>query len=89
MVDNICLDVIIATEGSPIILCNGINSRIALKKGSEFWIGLIYCLCNPSKKVYLSPCIDIAYYLNRERYDFTNYIFVLTNGEFSYYENKI
>ena len=88
LVDISCLDVIVATEGNPIILCNGINSRIALKKGSEFWIGLIYCLCNPSKKVYLSPCIDIAYYLNRERYDYTNYIFILTNGEFSYYENQ-
>ena len=81
------LDIIIATDGNPIILCCGVSSRKVLSKDSEFWIGLIDCLCKPKRKTYLSPCIDISFYLNMERTDYTNYIFILTDGLFDKIEN--
>ena len=82
------LDVIITTDGNPIILCCGLSSRKILSKESDFWIGLIDCLCKPKIKTYLSPCIDIAFYLNMERTNYTNYLFVLTDGLFEEKENN-
>ena len=58
------IDIIIASDGNPIILCCGLSSRKIFKRESDFWIGLISCICNPKVKTYLSPCFDIAYYLN-------------------------
>ena len=82
------LDVIIATGGNPILLCCGLSSNKVLSKRSDFWIGLIDCLCKPRDKTYLSPCIDIAFYLNMQRTDYTNYIFVLTDGFFNENESN-
>ena len=45
-------------------------------------------MCKPKVKTYLSPCIDIALYLNMERTDYTNYLFVLTDGLFDETENN-
>ena len=87
-VDIPYLDIIIAKGGNPIFLCCGLSSRKVLSKESEFWIGLIHCLCNPKVKTFLSPCIDIAYYLNMERTDYSNYLFVLTDGLFDLKENN-
>ena len=81
------LDVIVATGGNPLILCCGLSSRKILKKGSDFWIALINSLSNPKEKTYVSPCIDIAFYLNMERTDYINYLFVLTDGLFNETEN--
>ena len=82
------LDIIIATGGNPIILYCGLSSRKVLSQDSEFWIGLIDCLCRPKEKTYLSPCLDLAFFLNIERTDYTNYIFVLTDGLFDKKENN-
>ena len=82
------LDVIISSDKYPIILCSNLNSKIILDKNSDFWISLIYYLCNPAEKTYLSDSIDISYYLNRERNDYNNYIFILTDGICDYEEKK-
>ena len=82
------LDVIIATGGSPIILSCGLSAKKILQKDSDFWIALIHSLCNPKEKTYISPCIDIAYYLNLERTDHINFIFILTDGLFNQEENN-
>ena len=87
-VDVPYLDVIVATGGNPIILCCGLSSRKIFAKESDFWIGLIDCLCRPKMKTYLSPSIDIAFYLNMERINYSNYLFVLTDGLFDEEENN-
>ena len=39
-------------------------------------------------KTYLSPCLDIAMYLNMERINYSNYIFVFTDGLFDQKEHN-
>ena len=82
------LDVIIATNGNPIILRCGLSSKKVLSKESDFWIGLIDSLCKPKMKTYLSPCLDISLYLNMERMNYSNYIFVFTDALFDQKENN-
>ena len=87
-IDITYLDVIITSNEYPKILCSNLNSKKILNENSDFWISLFYYLCNPDEKTYLSESIDISYYLNRERNDYNNYVFILTDGLFSYEEKE-
>ena len=82
--DNIpCLDIIVSQVNEPIILCSEKSANEILSERSPFWAVLFSCLeGQPSSD--LASAIKAAYNLNRaRRTDFTNYIFVLTDGLYS------
>ena len=82
--DNIpCLDVIVSRVKEPIILCSEKSANEILSEKSSFWAVLFSCLeGEPSTD--LASAIKAAYNLNRaRRTDYTNYIFVLTDGMYS------
>ena len=83
-----CLNVIISTKNIPEILCSHLSSKQVLKKGSDFWSSLMKSLSHSKQNTSLSSCLEISYYLNREREDYTNYIFVLTDGMFNNEEKE-
>ena len=79
--DNIpCLDIIISQAREPIILYPEKSANEILSEKSPFWAVLFSCLeSQPSSDLALA--IKAAYNLNRaRRTDYTNYIFVLTDG---------
>ena len=82
--DNIpCLDIIVSREKEPIILCSEKSANEILSERSPFWAVFFSCLLGqPSSD--LASAIKAAYNLNRARKkDYTNYIFVLTDGMYS------
>ena len=82
--DNIpCLDIIISRAKEPIILCSEKSANEILSERSPFWAVFFSCLVGePSSD--LASAIKAAYNLNRARKkDYTNYIFVLTDGMYS------
>ena len=82
--DNIpCLDVIITRSKEPIILCSEKSSNEILADKSQFWPVFFSCLEGESSSD-LASGIKAAYDLNRaRRNEYTNYIFVLTDGLYS------
>ena len=82
--DNIpCLDIIVSRVKEPVILCSEKSANEILSEKSSFWAVLFSCLeGEPSTD--LASAIKAAYNLNRaRRTDYTNYIFVLTDGMYS------
>ena len=79
--DNIpCLDIIITRQNEPIILCSEKSANEILAEKSPFWPVLFSCLKGELHSD-LASGIKAAYNLNRaRRKDYTNYIFVLTDG---------
>ena len=85
--DNIpCLDVIISREKEPLILASEKSANEILMESSPFWAVLFsYLGGEPSSD--LASAIKSAYNLNRaRRKEYTNYIFVLTDGLYSFSE---
>lgn len=82
--DNIpCLDIILAREKEPVILCSEKSGNEVLSEKSPFWSVLFSCLEGESSSD-LASGIKAAYNLNRaRRTDYTNYIFILTDGLYS------
>ena len=82
--DNIpCLDVIISREKEPIILASEKSANEILSENSMFWGEFFSCLKGENSSD-LASAIKAAYNLNRaRRKEYTNYIFVLTDGLFS------
>ena len=82
--DNIpCLDIIISRAKEPIILCSEKSANEILSDKSSFWGVLFSCLEGETSSD-LASAIKAAYNLNRaRRTDYTNYIFVLTDGLYS------
>ena len=82
--DNIpCLDIIISRAKEPIILCSEKSANEILSDKSPFWAVLFSCLEGEPHSD-LASAIKAAYNLNRaRRVDYTNYIFVLTDGLYS------
>ena len=82
--DNIpCLDIIISRPKQPIILCSEKSANEILSDRSPFWAVLFSCLDGESSSD-LASALKAAYNLNRaRRKDYTNYIFVLTDGLYS------
>ena len=82
--DNMpCLDIIITREKAPIILCSEKSGNEILSEKSPFWAVLFSCL-EGETSTDLASGIKAAYNLNRaRRADYTNYLFVLTDGLFS------
>ena len=79
--DNIsCLDIILCTNKEPIIICSEkIGSQILSEK-SQIWLSL-FSLLKGYQNCDLSSGIKAAFNLIRaRRNEFTNYIFVLTDG---------
>ena len=87
--DNIpCLDIIISTDKYPIILCSEKSANEILSERSPFWAVLFSCLDGISSSD-LASAIKAAYNLNRaRRKDYTNYIFVLTDGLYSFSQRE-
>ncbi len=82
--DNIpCLDIVVSRAKEPIILCSEKSANEILSEKSSFWAVLFSCLeGEPSTD--LASAIKAAYNLNRaRRTDYTNYIFVLTDGMYA------
>ena len=82
--DNIpCLDIIVSRVKKPIILCSEKSANEILSEKSPFWAVLFsYLEGEPSTD--LASAIKAAYNLNRaRRTDYTNYLFVLTDGMYS------
>lgn len=82
------MDVLISTENKPEILCCQMSSKQVLKKDSIFWNNLICSLLRPKYNTSILNCLETSYYLNREREDYSNYIFVLTDGMFKNEEKE-
>ena len=82
--DNIpCLDIIVARAKEPVILCSEKSANEILSEKSSFWGVLFSCLEGESS-CDLASAIKAAYNLNRaRRTDYTNYIFVLTDGMYA------
>ena len=82
--DNLpCLDIIISTPSEPIILCSEKSSNEILSDKSPFWATLFSYMEGQSSSD-LASAIKAAYDLNRaRRSDYTNYLFVLTDGFYS------
>ena len=75
-----CLDIVIAREKEPIILCSEKSGNEILSQKSPFWAVLFSCL-EGQNSIDLASAIKAGYNLNRaRRADYTNYIFVLTDG---------
>ena len=87
--DNIpCLDVIVTREKEPVILCSEKSSNEILNEKSPFWPVFFSCL-KPVQTSDLASAIKSAYNLNRSRRaDYTNYIFVLTDGLYNISERN-
>ena len=87
--DNIpCLDVIITREKEPVILGSEKSSNEILNEKSAFWPVFFSCL-KPVQSSDLASAIKSAYNLNRaRRSDYTNYIFVLTDGLYNISERN-
>ena len=87
--DNIpCLDIIITREKEPVILCSEKSSNEVLNEKSPFWPVFFSCL-KPVQSSDLASAIKAAYNLNRaRRSDYTNYIFVLTDGLYNISERN-
>ena len=82
--DNIpCLDIVLSRTKEPVILCSEKSANEILNEKSPFWAVFFSCLeGEPSSD--LASAIKAAYNLNRaRRKDYTNYIFVLTDGLYS------
>ena len=79
--DNIpCLDIIITRHKEPIILCSEKSGNEILAEKSPFW-GVLFSCLEGEPFSDLASGIKAAYNLNRaRRADYTNYIFVLTDG---------
>ena len=75
-----CLDIVIAREKEPIILCSEKSGNEILSQKSIFWAVLFSCL-EGQNSTDLASAIKAFYNLNRaRRADNTNYIFVLSDG---------
>ena len=82
--DNIpCIDIILTRIKEPLILCSEKSANEILSEKSSFWAVLFSCLEGEISSD-LASAIKAAYNLNRaRRSDYTNYIFVLTDGLYS------
>ena len=87
--DNIpCLDVIITREKEPVILCPEKSSNEILNEKSAFW-PVYFSYLKPVQSSDLASAIKSAFNLNRaRRSDYTNYIFVLTDGLYNIRERN-
>ena len=82
--DNIpCLDIIITRQKEPIILCSEKSGNEILSEKSPFW-AVLFSSLEGEESSDLASGIKAAYNLIRaRRVDYTNYIFVLTDGLYS------
>jgi hypothetical protein len=79
--DNIpCLDIVVTSDKYPIVLSSEKSANEILNEKSHFWAALLSCLEGESSSD-LASAIKAAYNLIRaRRKEYTNYIFVLTDG---------
>ena len=82
------MDVIVSREKEPIILASEKSANEILSEKSPFWASLFACLDSELSSD-LASAIWAAFNLNRARNnEYTNYIFVLTDGLYSDNERK-
>ena len=87
--DNIpCLDIILTTEKEPIILSSEKPANEILKEKSPFWASLCSGLKGNTSSD-LASAIKASFNLVRARKnDYTSYLFVLTDGLYSFSERE-
>ena len=90
-IDIPCVDVIIATDETPIVLASEIPSLRLFNDKSTFWPSLFNCLSEASFGCCsLEAAIHAAYDIRRMRsVDSTSYMFVLTDGLFQYDQKEL
>ena len=90
-IDVPCVDVIIATDESPIVLASEIPSLRLFSDKSSFWPSLFKCLSESSfGSCSLESAIHAAYDIRRMRsVDSTSYMFVLTDGLFQQEQREL
>ena len=88
-IDLPSFDLILSTQKNPLVLCSNINTIRAINSKSLLWESLISILDNPCQKSDLASAIEAAFDLKRKKsFEFTSYLFVLTDGLFQENEYK-
>ena len=88
-IDLPSFDLILTTQKNPLVLCSNINTIRAINSKSLLWESLISILDNPCQKSDLASAIEAAFDLKRKKsFEFTSYLFVLTDGLFQENEYK-
>ena len=83
-IDVPCIDIVVATKATPIVLCSEIPSLRIFNDKSPIWPSLFNCIAeNYSENCDLESAIHTAYDIRRMRtVDSTSYMFVFTDGLF-------
>lgn len=89
-IDIPCVDVIIATNDAPIVLCSETPSLVLFNEKSHFWPSFFTCLLkNHFNSCKLESAIHAAYDLRRMRsIDSKSYMFVLSDGFYQIEQQK-